>query len=485
MMKNLKFLWMVLLCLISAVSCSTEDVDFIVEESGSDNLYALTDVAFAEYLMYNATLPSSNANALPYGICIMRNDTFFLDIDKAANAKAVYLVKDAKRIEALQAAGVASAAVKIENLDGIQHFVKCSNLKITSNSVLGKLDLSPLSVLDTLEMNANLVNELILPSSVTRLRYNASSNATDAQKLASIDLSQLSKLQHVSMTNQLLTSEGLKLPLSYSKLKELDLSGNPGAPFEIPEDLYNQLTIKNGVTIEEDNGSEPGEPSENDYQIKDVAFGDYLVYLTENVADLSLRLPEGTAYKKDNVVFIDKKIAASYAGMLNISKAASYISLLQEAGVATADVKIGDADGLQFFTGVTKLIATSNAFTVQLPLTTLVNLDSLVVRTAGIDVIDLSGNRALKYLDIQGSAKLTKLSEADLSSNENLISVNLSANAIDPAKFILPASYSKLRTLNMGNNKVNNVTVTYTVPAALYDQLGNESTDKAGLKKGE
>lgn len=484
MMKNLKFLWMVLLCLISAMSCSTEDVDFVVEEPGSNNLYALTDVAFAEYLMYNATLPSSNANALPYGICIQRNDTFFLDVDKAASVKAVYLVKDTKRIEALQAAGVASAAVKIENLDGIQYFASCSNLKITSNTVLGKLDLSTLAKLDTLEMNANYVDQLILPSSVTRLRYNASSNGTETQRLTAIDLSRLTKIAHISLTNHALTKEGLKLPSSYSKLKELDLSGNADAPFSIPEDLYNQLTSKNGVEIE-NNGSEPGEPSDDEYQIRDIAFGEYLVYLTERVADVSLRLPQGAAYKKDNVVFINKKIAASFSGLLNISKAASFISLLQEAGVATADVKIADADGLQFFTGVTKLVATSNTFTAQLPLNTLTNLDSLVVRTAGVDAIDLSGNRALRYLDLQGSAKLNKLSAADLSANVNLISVNLSANTIDPALFVLPASYPALRTLNMGNNKVNNSTVTYTVPAALYDQLGSESADKAGLTKGE
>lgn len=484
-MKKLKCLWMVFLCLISVVSCSTEDVDFRIDESTGDNLYPLSDVAFAEYLMYNSSLPASNANALPFGICVLRNDTFFLNLDKAATAKAVYLVKDAKRIEELQNAGVASAAVKIKNLDGIRFFLKCSNLKITSNAITGSLDLSALSKLDTLEMNANLVDRLTLPVSVTRLRYNASASATEDQRLSAINLSEVSGAVHISLTNHLITKEGLQLPVSYSKLKELDLGGNAGAPFAIPENLYNQLTTKNGVEIEDNNGSEPGEPSENEYQISDMAFGDYLVYLTETVADMSLRLPAGTAYKKDNVVFIDKKIAATYSGMLNISKAASYITLLQEAGVATADVKIGDADGLQFFTGVTKLIATSNAFTAQLPLNTLVNLDSLVVRTAGVDAINLTQNKALKYLDIQGSAKLTKLAGADLSQNINLISVNLSSNEIDPAQFILPATFPALKTLNMGSNKVNGKTVTYTVPAALYDQLGSESTDKAGLTRGE
>ncbi|MGL5319007.1 MAG: leucine-rich repeat domain-containing protein [Bacteroidales bacterium] len=484
-MKKLKFLWMALICLFSATSCSTEDVDFVVDEpSESSNLYALKDVAFAEYLMYNATLPATDANALPFGICISRNDTFFLDVDKAAKVKAVYLVKDSRRVEALKAAGVASAEVKIENLDGIQHFAACSNLKLTSNTILGKLDLSPLSKLDTLEMNANYTEELIVPASITRLRYNASSNASETQRLTAIDLSQASNLFHVSLTGHAITKEGLKLPVSYSKLKELDLSGNAGAPFEIPEDLFNQLTTKNGVEIA-NGGTEPEEPADNEYQIKDAAFGDYLVYLTETVTDESLKLPAGTAYKKENAVFIDKKIAAGYKGLLNISKASSYITALQGAGVATADVKIADADGLQFFTGITELIATSNAFTTKLPLTTLTNLESLVVRTAGVDVIDLSSNTNLTYLDLQGSSKLAKLSEVNLSANTKLITVNLSANAIDPAKFVLPATYPALRTLNMGNNKVNNTTVTYVVPAALFDQLGNESTDKAGLTRGD
>lgn len=484
MMKNLKSLWIVLLCLISAVSCSTQDVDFVVDESGNNKLYALTDVAFAEYLIYNAKLQSSNANALPYGICVLRNDTFFLDVDKAAQAKAVYLVKDAKRIEALQSAGVASAAEKIVNLDGIQFFTSCSNLKITSNTVSGKLDLSALTKLDTLEMNANYVEQLVLPSSVTRLRYNASSNATETQRLSAIDLSRTSNIVHISLTNHALSKEGFKLPLSYTKLKELDLSGNAGAPFGIPEDLFNQLTTKNGVEIA-NGGTDPEEPADNEYQIKDAAFGDYLVYLTEKVTDESLKLPAGTAYKKENAVFIDKKIAAGYKGLLNISKASSYITALQGAGVATADVKIADADGLQFFTGVTELIATSNAFTTKLPLTTLTNLESLVVRTAGVDVIDLSLNTNLTYLDLQGSSKLAKLSEVNLSANTKLITVNLSANAIDPAKFVLPTTYPALRTLNMEKNKVNNATVTYTVPAVLYDQLGDGSADKAGLIRGQ
>lgn len=488
MTRRVKCLLSAFLGLFAAASCSTEDVDFIIEESDTANHYVLSDVAFAEYLMYNASLPASNANALPFGICISRNDTFFLDTEKAASVKTVYLVKDAKRIEALEAAGVASAAVKIENLDGISYFRNCTNLKITSNSVLGELDLTPLAKLDTLEMNANLVNKLILPASVTRLRYSASSNATEEQRLTAIDLSRASSMRHTYLVNHRLTNEGLQLPTSYAKMVDLDLTGNPDAPFEIPETLYNQLAIRNGVIVGKDNGgTEPEIPEVEGYAVKDIAFAEYLLYLTENETDEKLRLPAGTVYREDQTIYINPEVAKVFDGLLNISKAASFITALENAGVASAKTKIADADGLQLFTSLKQLVATSNAFTADLPLQHLTQLDSLVVRTAGIENIDLTKNTALRYLDIQGSASksLKRLQGADLSKNVNLYYVNLSANEIDPQRLVLPASYAFLKTCNLGNNKVAGTEVNYTVPASLYDQLGNGSTDKAGLIRGE
>lgn len=466
-------------------SCSTEDVQSSVEEPDETTLYPLSDVAFAEYLIYNTTLAATSENLLPYGICIKQDDNFLLDTTKAKEVKALYLVKDAKRIEALEAAGVASAAVKISNLDGIQYFTQCSNLKLTSNSVEGKLDLSELTQLDTLEMNANLVNELILPTSIKRLRYSASSSATENQRLTAIDLAGNTKAEHIYLINHLITKEGLKLPTLYANLVDLDLSGNTGANFPIPQDLYDQLITKKGVEPAEDNNGET--PSDKEYLVKDQAFADYLYYLMNNVEDATLKLPEGVVILKEDKIYIDTEIAATYTGILNISKASAFITKLETAGIATAAVKIANADGLQLFSGVTEIIATSNAFTEALPLENLTELKSLIVRTAGLSVLDLSKNTKLINLDIQGSASssLDRLKAVDLSKNSLLVTINLSANEIVPADFIRPTSYANLKTLNMGKNKVDGVEVTYTVPAALYDQLGSGSSDKAGLVRGE
>lgn len=489
MTRKVTYLLFGFLGLLGAGGCSTEDVDFITEEPSSAHHYVLSDVAFAEYLMYNATLPASNANALPFGICISRNDTFFLDTEKAATVRNVYLVKDSKRVEALEAAGVASAAVKIENIDGIRYFNNCTNLKLTSNTIRGELDLTSLTRLDTLEMNANMVSRLSLPASITRLRYSASANASEEQRLTAIDLSSASSLRHLFLTNHRISSEGLQLPASYAKMAELDLTGNPEAPFEIPEALYNQLTIRNGVIVKtESGGGEPEIPEEVEgYKVPDIAFAEYLLYLTEKETNETYRLPAGTVYREENQIYIHPEIAKTFNGVLNISKASAYMTTLENAGVASAKIKIADADGLQLFTSLKQLVATSNAFTADLPLDKLTQLDSLVVRTAGVEHIDLSNNTALRYLDIQGSASksLKRLQKADLSKNINLYYVNLSANEIDPQQLVLPTSYAFMQTFNMGGNKVDAKEVSFTVPAAFFDQLGNSANDKAGLIRGE
>ncbi len=76
----------------------------------------------------------------------------------------------------LETEGVATAREKIASLDRIQFFTEAEEIKLTSNVLTGKLDLSMLSKLQTLEMNSNYVNELIVPASLTRLRYSASTS---------------------------------------------------------------------------------------------------------------------------------------------------------------------------------------------------------------------------------------------------------------------------------------------------------------------
>ena len=395
----------------------------------------------------------------------------------------MYLVKDATRIENLKKAGVASAEVKITNLDGILFFTNCISLKITSNSVEGALDLTTLSKLETLEMNNNQVTELYLPSSLTRFRFNSSTNTLEELRLKAIDLSKLSSLNHISLTNQRLSKDNLRLPDNYSNLKEIDLTGNPEAPFEIPSDLFAQLiTAKGVIEADDNNGGEPEIPSVDGYEVKDKAFAEYLLYLTESVDDETLRLPAGSVYKSDDKIYINTEVASTYTGHLNINKASSFITKLTNAGVVTASVKIQDADGLQYFSSITELTATSNEFVAELPFHSLPNLKKIVVRTAGISSMNLSENVALIYLDIQGSTKLSKLTSVNLYNNINLEYVNLSSNEIDPEKFILPASYAYLTTLNMGKNTVSGKTVTYGVPSELFNALGYGDA-RAGLEE--
>lgn len=482
-MRSNHILYALFLALLGFVACTTEDVMPEAELPAQKNLYPIKDVAFAEYLKYNADLQPGTANALPYELVIARNDSFLLDVDKAARVQAVYLVKDSKRVEALEAAGVSSARDKIKNLDGIQFFANCTNLKLTANEIEGVLDLTSLSKLDTLEMNMNWAHTLKVPASVKRLRYQASTTE-GAQRLSAINLEALSNLEHAHLTGHNIVAAGLALPASYSKLTYLDLSGNLEAPFTIPADLFNQLATKGGVQLQE---QEPApDPDANLYQLADRAFAEYLRYL-ETAADEALRLPAGTIVEKEGVLYLDTEVAATFTGHLNISKAKAFIETLTAAGVPTAAVKIANADGLQHFTALKELTATSNAFTAELPLAKLVALEKLIVRTAGVSSIDLKQNKALTYLDLQGStsSSLGRLAAADLSANTKLAYVNLSANEIAPAAFVLPATYADLKTLNMGKNKVGGAEVTYTVPAALYDQLGTETADKAGLVRGE
>ncbi|MFR7875983.1 MAG: hypothetical protein ACLU4J_06025, partial [Butyricimonas paravirosa] len=70
--------------------------------------------------------------------------------------------------------------------------------------------------------------------------YNASTK-TGAKKLSSIDLTKNTELTTLSMTNHELTTIDLS---KNTKLTSIKLSGNPGAPFTIPAEIYDNLSSK-------------------------------------------------------------------------------------------------------------------------------------------------------------------------------------------------------------------------------------------------
>lgn len=460
-------------------------------DTSGEKLYEIKDTAFGDYLIYNTGLADGEENKLPTGTAFLKDGKRMIDKEKAATAELLYLVKDSKRRAKLKEAGVATADDKITNLDGVQFFTNIRTIKLTSNGLTGKLDVSMLSKLDTLEMNSNYVNELIVPESLTRLRYSAStsSSAPDNRWLTSIDLSKNVNITHIYLKRHKITAAGFKLPSTASKLEYIDVSENVNVPFEIPAELYSQLTTKKGVKAAGDGGTAytGPTPKEDYFEIPSAAFGEYLVFLTEKTPDTERKLPSGTALKHTDGKFYIKKSIAATAKILYVSKSGSNIKKLKAAGVPTAEEKMTDLEGLQFFTGLTELTATSNAFTTPLKLTKLTKLEKLVVRTAGLSTLDISKNVNLKELDIKGSSKseLGRLKAVSLKTNTKLEKVNLESNEINPKDFELPTSYPNLKSLNMRRNKVDGAEVTYTVPAALYNQLGTGKYDKAGLVKGQ
>lgn len=423
-------------------SCTTNDVEDI-QGDGEQDLYEIKDRALGEYLVYNCS--RTDENKLPYEMAVAENGKFYLNTQKAATVENLYLVKNDAQISKLESAGLATAAVKIVDMDGLQFFTALKTLKITSNSV-ERMDLTALTQLETVEMNNNCVATLDLSQNtkLVRFRYGGNTTTTDTStKLSTISFANNNVIEHIYLKNQNLQENGFTLPSNYSALKELDLSNNPAAPFAIPEDLMNQLTTAVGVVADsEGGGDEDGEL----FTIPDQAFGEYLYYLSTTAG----KLPQGLVVKEGNEYQLDKTIAATVTSV-NVNKMKDTITELQAAGLTTAETLISSADGLQFFTGLVEFTATSNKFTEALPITGLSNLEVLQVNTAGVSSLDLSGNPKLRVLNCNGSTK---------SGYGTLSSINLSYT-------------SNLETLNLKNNKLEAINVTNLVKLTELDLSGN------------
>lgn len=427
------------LLLLGLSSCTTNDVEDLQGNDERD-LYEIKDRALGEYLVYNCS--RTDENKLPYETAIIEDGKFYLDTQKAATADNLYLVKTDAQISKLESAGLATAAVKIVDMDGLQFFTALKTLKITSNSV-ERMDLTALHELETVEMNNNSVATLDLSQNtkLVRFRYGGSSTGDASTKLSTVSFANCNVIEHIYLKNQNLQENGFTLPENFSKLKELDLSGNPGVPFAIPENLMTQLTTAVGVVIEPQGG---GGEEEELYTIADEAFGEYLFYLAKETKVL----PEDIIVKEENEYKLNKAVAATVTA-LNVAKTSKIITTLKQANLATAETLIASADGLQYFTSLTEFTATSNKFTEQLPLTELKHLKQLKLNFAGITTLDLSANTELEVLNCQGG-KNGKLTAIDLSHNTKLKEVDLSKNLDGGQLFKIPAAIFNNLTTAIG-----------------------------------
>jgi len=167
-------------------------------------------------------------------------------------------------------------------------------------------------------------------------------------------------------------------------------------------------------------------------EIPDAAFGEYMLF--NEVTGVSSEIENGQVkffLDPDEVITVNE---------LSLSKTSSRISVLEDAGVATASQKITDVTGLEYFIGLQVLNLTSNDVS-ELDLTNLEGLEDLGLNFNLIGNLDVTQNPNLTSLRAAASAQAEenqKMSSIDLSnntalrelrlSNHNFVSIDLSNN---------------------------------------------------------
>ncbi|MCY1492285.1 Internalin-J precursor [compost metagenome] len=210
-------------------------------------LYEISDAAFGQYLMYLAVPGASQT-------VVGTTTRYFIDKNTVDSVTTLNLSKTAAAITALETAGLSTAATPITNLDGIQFFTGLKSLTLTSNQ-LTSLDVSDLPLLEVLQMNFNFVTTLDVSHNpnLKKLRYQATAEATNAQKISSINISNNPLLYNINLRRQNLAtftlSASTHVNFTVTNLVEgdtaeeiaIDMRNNPGANFVIPASVYSQI----------------------------------------------------------------------------------------------------------------------------------------------------------------------------------------------------------------------------------------------------
>ena len=471
MNKLLRFL-LIWLVSMQLSSCKTDDV--LLEEQppiGGDSLVEISDIALGEYLLYNRIAGVYKLKAAEQ----IKTDEYkiYIDTVEVKAVKELNLVKNASAIKKLEQAGLATASIKIKQFEEISYFTGLTKLQLTSNEI-ASLNLKRLVLLDTLEINFNYLSELDLTSNtkLRRFRFQGSTNeAPEVRRISTINLSTCADIEHVHLKDQDIVS--LHLPLG-KRLKDLDLSNTPGpdgdratADVVISQETFDNILANGGIPLGVTTGETPEIPSSN-YQIRDAAFGEYLVYLTEK-GDL----PAGAAFLKDGSFFIDKEVAKNVT-IVNIAKTSGAITSLTEAGLVTASEKITDIDGIQYFTNLIQLTATSNEIA-SIDIANLTKLETLQLNFNFITKLDISKNESLKIFSYNASTKVgidKKISAIDFTKNLGLTEISMTNQNLSAVDLSRNTSLIKV-------DLSGNAGAPFTIPAAIYDNL----TTAKGVQK--
>jgi len=176
---------------------------------------------------------------------------------------------------------------------------------------------------------------------------------------------------------------------------------------------------------------QPADPPDL-YPLADAAFGEYLEYLM---------VPGVSSSEEDGVeVFSIDRNRVDGVAQLPLSKTSSAIEELVAADVDTAEQKITDLDGIQYFVNLETLSLTANDIE-QLDLTALTELRTLGMNFNLVGELDLSQNALLDQLRYRGSAQAEE--------GQLLTSIDLSGN---PLLTHLYLPNHEIRTIDLSNN---------------------------------
>lgn len=210
------------------------------------------------------------------------------------------------------------------------------------------------------------------------------------------------------------------------------------------------------------------------YLVPDAAFGEYLMYL--QIDGVQAQVEEGVT-----LYYIDPSLVDGVSE-LAMSKTSGSVENLTEAGYATAETKITNLDGIQYFVNLQTLKITSNALT-SLDLSACSKLVTLEMNFNLVGTLDLSSNPALERFRYKASANADE--------NQKLSSIDLSANA---ALRHLYLPRHNLTSIDLSNNPLVDDTLDLSenpgpdgdpdtadivVPDAIFNQVPEES--RAGV----
>lgn len=469
MNRNFSYLVSLLFSLF-IMGCTTDDVDgeFIVVPQDP---VEIPDNAFGEYMLFNEVQGVFSE--------IQNNEVkFFVNPMEARAVSELLLSKTASNTETLVNAGLATAEVKITNLLGLEYFTGLSRIVLTSNEV-ETIDVTSLAALEALELNFNRIGNLDVSQNtqLKTLRYRASAQASDNQKISNLDLSNNTELRHLFLPNHNLVSIDLSNTLLIDEL--LDLRGNPGPDgnpdtedIVIPAAIFDQLNSGNrfGVVSDADVIPEPEDPEDPEdpepFEIPDAAFAEYMIF--NSVAGVYTETIDG-----EEKFFLNPN-EVSAVTVLSLSKTNANVQSLVSAGVSTAEDKITDLTGIEFFTGLQRLVLTSNEVE-EMDLAALANLEELEMNFNRVGNLDVSNNIALTRLRYRASAQASdqqKLATINLTNNvnlrhlflpnHNLVSIDLSNNTLIDDLIDLSGNPGPDGDPSTGD---------IVIPAAIYNQL--------------